>query len=76
MMSTLLSDVTRPLILIAATLEKRWNEATQRLHDLEAELAAFERRGTRAVTAEQKGQIPQLAGDFPRLWATPRSQAH
>ena len=55
--------------LIAATLEKRWNEATQRMHDLEAELAAFERQVMRAVTAEQKRQILQLGGDFPRLWA-------
>jgi DNA invertase Pin-like site-specific DNA recombinase len=55
--------------LIAATLEKRWNEATQRLQDLEAELAAFERQVLRAVTAEQKRQILQLGGDFPRLWA-------
>ena len=30
--------------LIAATLETRWNDAVQRLHDLEAELAAFERK--------------------------------
>ena len=66
--------------LIAATLEKRWNEATQRLHDLEAELAAFERQVMRAVTAEQKRQILQLVGDFPRLWAAsttvPRDRAH
>ena len=55
--------------LIAATLEQRWNEAMQRLYDLEAELAAFERQVMRAVTAEQKRQILQLAGDFPRLWA-------
>jgi DNA invertase Pin-like site-specific DNA recombinase len=55
--------------LIAATLEQRWNEAMQRLHDLEAELAAFEQQVLRAVTAEQKHQILQLAGDFPRLWA-------
>ncbi|HWP14607.1 MAG TPA: recombinase family protein, partial [Xanthobacteraceae bacterium] len=54
--------------LIAATLEQRWNDALQRLHDLEAELAAFERQTMRAVTAEQKRQILQLAGDFPRLW--------
>src|SRR4029077_13155764 len=40
--------------LIAAALEKRGNEAAQRLHDLEAELAAFERQVMRAVTAEQK----------------------
>ena len=55
--------------LIAATLETRWNDAMQRLHDLEAELAAFERKTMRAVTAEQKRQILQLAKDFPRLWA-------
>jgi hypothetical protein len=41
----------------------------QRLQDLEAELAAFERQTMRAVTAEQKRQILQLAGDFPKLWA-------
>ncbi|WP_176731419.1 zinc ribbon domain-containing protein [Bradyrhizobium elkanii] len=57
--------------LIAATLEQRWNDALQRLQDLETELAAFERRAMRAVTAEQKKQIPQLAGDFPRLWRSP-----
>jgi hypothetical protein len=64
--------------LIAATLETRWNDAMQRLHDLEAELAAFERKTMRAVTAEQKRQILQLAKDFPHLWAasttTPRDR--
>ena len=55
--------------LIASTLEQRWNDALQRLHDLEAELASFERQTKRAVTAEQKQQIRQLAEDFPRLWA-------
>ena len=54
--------------LIAATLETRWNDAMQRLHDLEAELAAFERKTMRAVTAEQKRQILQLAKDYPHLW--------
>jgi hypothetical protein len=64
--------------LIAATLEQRWNDAMQRLRDLEAELATFERQTMRAVTAEQKRQILQLAGDFPRLWeastTTPRDR--
>ncbi|MBO0757048.1 MAG: recombinase family protein [Bradyrhizobiaceae bacterium] len=60
--------------LIAATLEKRWNEATQRLHDVEAELAAFEQKVMRAVTAEQKRQILELANDFPRLWAAPTTE--
>jgi hypothetical protein len=57
--------------LIAATLEQRWNEALQRLRDLEAELASFEQQTMRAVTAEQKQQILQLVKDFPRLWGAP-----
>ena len=57
--------------LIAATLEQRWNDAMQRLHELEAELAAFEQQTMRVVTAEQKRQIMQLAEDFPRLWTAP-----
>ena len=64
--------------LIAATLETRWNDAMQRLHDLEAELADFERKIMRTVTSEQKQQILALANDFPRLWAadttTPRDR--
>jgi hypothetical protein len=57
--------------LIAATLEQRWNDALQRLHDLEAEFAAFEQQTMRVVTDEQKQQIKRLAEDFPRLWTAP-----
>jgi DNA invertase Pin-like site-specific DNA recombinase len=55
--------------LIASTLERRWNEALQRLAQLEQELADFEKRTMRAMTAEQKRQILELAKDFPRLWS-------
>jgi len=47
--------------LIAGTLEQRWNDAMQRLLELEAELANFERQTLRTITAEQKRQILQLA---------------
>jgi hypothetical protein len=57
--------------LIAATLETRWNDAMLRLHDLEAELTAFEQKTMRTVTAEQKRQILGLARDFSRLWSAP-----
>jgi DNA invertase Pin-like site-specific DNA recombinase len=57
--------------LIASTLEQRWNDAMQRLRDLEVELATFERQALRSVTVEQKRQILQLGRDFPRLWAAP-----
>ena len=46
-----------------------WVDDLAFLRDLEAELAAFERKTMRAVTAEQKQQILRLATDFPRLWA-------
>jgi hypothetical protein len=54
--------------LVAGTLEKRWNDAMQRMLELEAELANFERQTMRSVTAEQKQQIFRLGKDFPRLW--------
>jgi len=54
--------------LIAGTLEKRWNDAMQRLLELEAELANLERQTMRSITAEQKQQILRLGRDFPRLW--------
>src|SRR6202171_1658295 len=57
--------------LIASTLEQRWNDAMQRLLELETELANFERQTLRTITAEQKRQILQLATDFPRLWTAP-----
>jgi hypothetical protein len=61
--------------LIAGTLEQRWNDAMQRLLELEAELANFERQTLRTITAEQKRQILQLASDFPRLWTAQTTAA-
>jgi hypothetical protein len=48
--------------------KKRWNEAMQRVIELEAELANFQRQTMRVLTPEQKQQILQLGKDFPRLW--------
>ena len=61
--------------LVASTLEKRWNDAMQRVLELKAELAHFERQTMRSVTAEQKQQILQLGRDFPRLWKAPTTSA-
>jgi hypothetical protein len=61
--------------LVASTLEKRWNDAMQRVLELEAELADFQRRTMRSVTAEQKQQILRLGRDFPRLWKAPTTAA-
>jgi uncharacterized protein YndB with AHSA1/START domain len=61
--------------LVASTLERRWNDAAQRVLELETEFANFERQTLRTITAEQKRQILQLAGDFPRLWTAPTTEA-
>jgi DNA invertase Pin-like site-specific DNA recombinase len=61
--------------LVASTLEQRWNDAAQRVLELETEFANFERQALRTITAEQKRQILQLAGDFPRLWTAPTTEA-
>ncbi len=61
--------------LIASTLEQRWNDAMQRVIDLESEFANFERQALRAITTGQKQQILQLASDFPQLWTAPTTMA-
>src|ERR1700741_2358327 len=53
--------------LVASTLEKRWNDAMQRMIELEAEIADFERQAMRSLTSEQKQLILQLGQDFRRL---------
>jgi hypothetical protein len=61
--------------LVASTLEKRWNDAMQRMIELEAEVANFEQQAMRSLTSEQKQQILQLGKDFPRLWKAPTTSA-
>ena len=51
--------------LIAATLEQRWNDAMQRLAELEAELASFERQTLRTITADQKNHDPAAGERLP-----------
>jgi len=47
----------------------------QRVLELKAELAQFERQTMRSVTPEQKQKILQLGRDFPRLWKAPTTPA-
>ena len=61
--------------LVAATLERRWNETLQQLVEVKQQHAETERREARALTPEQKAQVLALAQDFPRLWNAPTTQA-
>jgi hypothetical protein len=48
--------------LIAATLERRWNKATQRLHDVEAELSAFEQKCSATMRWPRRMSAAMAAG--------------
>lgn len=60
--------------LVAATLERRWNEALLRLEDLKKEAAEFQRQESHLATPEQKAKVLALARDLPRVWRAPSTR--
>ena len=61
--------------LVAATLERRWNEALVRIEDSRSQYAEFQRTQGRATTPAQKAKILALAEDLPKLWNAPTTKA-
>jgi DNA invertase Pin-like site-specific DNA recombinase len=61
--------------LVAATLERRWNDALKNLEELKTQYADFAQKKERVATPEQKARILALAEDLPRLWNAPTTQA-
>jgi len=61
--------------LVAASLERRWNEALLHLDKVKAEAAAFQNQKARVVTPEQKTKILALARDLPRVWRAVTTQS-
>jgi len=61
--------------LVAATLERRWNEALLQLDAVRAEAATFQSQKARVVTAEQKAKVLALARDLPRVWRAATTQS-
>jgi len=61
--------------LVAATLERRWNDAMLSVEDLKKQYADFEQQKARVATPEQKAKVLALAQDLPRLWHAPTTQA-
>lgn len=59
--------------LVAAELERRWNQALTVESQLEAELATLQQGRERPLTDAQKRELLELARDLPRLWDDPRS---
>lgn len=61
--------------LVAATLERRWNESLMSLEELKKQYADFEQKKARVATPEQKAKVLALAENLPRLWNAPTTEA-
>jgi cell division protein FtsB len=59
--------------LVAAELERRWNQALTTEAQLEAELASLQQGRARPLTDAQKRELLAFARDLPELWNHPRS---
>lgn len=59
--------------LVAAELERRWNQALTAEAQLEAELARLQQDCERPLTGAQKRDLLAFARDLPGLWDDPRS---
>jgi excisionase family DNA binding protein len=58
--------------LVAATLEKDWNDALVRVAKLENDISAMV-ASTPPLSAEEEVEIRELSQDLPRVWNHPRS---
>lgn len=61
--------------LVASTLEKRWNEALQKLEQVREEYADYCRREDVVVTPETRDRLLALAHDLPRVWNAPGTKS-
>lgn len=59
--------------LVAAELERRWNQALTTQAELEAELLSLPQRCEHPLTGTAKRELLALARDLPALWDDPRS---
>ncbi len=59
--------------LVAAELERRWNQALTTEAQVEAELVALQQGRERPLTDIQKRELLDFARDLPRLWDDPHS---
>ena len=59
--------------LVAAELERRWNQALTTEAQLEAEFAALQEGREKPLAEAQKRELLAFARDLPRLWDDPQS---
>jgi DNA invertase Pin-like site-specific DNA recombinase len=61
--------------LVAATLEKRWNEALEELQRLKDDFQKHRQQQGFELTSQQKAELLALAEDLPRLWQAQTTSA-
>ena len=54
--------------MVAAELERRWNEKLERVTELERAFAQAERDAEWKLTAEERAAITDLSRDLPAIW--------
>jgi DNA invertase Pin-like site-specific DNA recombinase len=57
--------------LVAATLERRWNEKLQAVQDLEQAYQAAKVQEHFSLTEEEQSDVRRLAQDLPAIWHAP-----
>lgn len=61
--------------LVAATLEKDWNDALAFLQEVQSQYIEYQKKNILVITKEQKENLLTLAKDFPRLWNNPSTSS-
>ena len=61
--------------LVAATLEKRWNQALEELQRLKDDYQKHRQQQGFELTGQQKAELLALAEDLPRLWQAQTTSA-
>jgi len=59
--------------LVAADLERRWNDALRAVASVEEECARVASEQIPDLTAEEMMHVRRLAEDFPAMWSNPRT---
>jgi DNA invertase Pin-like site-specific DNA recombinase len=57
--------------LVAAELERRWNEALQAVHKIEGEIAVMVARKSPPLGEKERSQLMQLGADLELAWSHP-----
>lgn len=61
--------------LVAATLEKDWNDTLVILQEIRSQFTEYQKKTALVATKKQKESILALAQDFPRLWNAPSTSS-